>query len=87
MWMTDRGSVYGLSMAPLVAPSDFFEKIFFGLYWIRSVTDSECVKSPRCDKLLRKLARNCLGPSQGPLGGFSGVVTGCLDYLYCTLPI
>ena len=34
----DRGSGYGPSMPPLVAPGDFSEKLIFGLFWLRGVT-------------------------------------------------
>ena len=36
----ERGSGYGPSMPPLVAPGDFFEKLFFGQFWLRGVTIS-----------------------------------------------
>ena len=34
----DRGPGYGPLMQLLVAPEDFSEKLFFGLFWIRGVT-------------------------------------------------
>ena len=34
----DRDSSYGTSMPPLVVPADFFEKLIFGLFWLRGVT-------------------------------------------------
>ena len=38
MFRMDRGSVYGPSMVPLVAPVDFSKKLVFGLFWIQGVT-------------------------------------------------
>ena len=35
----DRGSGYGLLMPLLVAPADFSEKLIFGLFLLRGVTE------------------------------------------------
>ena len=38
MSRTDRGSGYGLSMPPLVAPANFSIKLVFGMFLINDVT-------------------------------------------------
>ena len=44
MWKIDRVSGYGPSMETVGCTCRFSEKLFFGLFWIRGVTDD----APTC---------------------------------------